>query len=155
MLMQGQYRIIDSKLELERGIEDLKSVWNEYKYLWFKIYGGKRTLDQNALKSVWYRDISIKRGDITAKEVERECKFNYGFPIVRRDPFRDFTYSIVDKFENFKVYDTKNFGKKTGLELKHLAMDGFAVTSIMTPEECGEYLTAMKNDYPYLRGRND
>lgn len=153
--MQGAYWIANSETAWKNLFSHLEGVKKEDKYARVKVDAGKRTLPQNALKSVWYGDIARQRGDVTAKDVERECKYKYGLPILRRDPFRDFVFKAIDGFDNFKKYKTENYGELTGLEIKHLSMDSYAVTSIMSVKELSEYAGMMQSDYPYLRGRKD
>jgi len=134
--MQGKYSIVNSALSLKNAISDITAAWVEHKWLRIKIECGKRTLPQNALKSVWYKDIADFRGDVTAKDVERECKLNYGVPILRRDVATNWVYEqSLDKLPH---------------EKKLIIMDRFAVTSIMSVKEKKEYLTCMQNDYTFL-----
>ena len=147
--MQGQYNIVNSALSLKNVIADITTAFLQDKWLRIKIDSGKRTLSQNALKSVWYKDIADFRGDVTSKDVERECKFNYGLPILRRDTFGDLLFSVIDRFDSSMMYKTSK-GDFTGLEIKHQSMDSFAVTSIMSVKEKKEYLNCMQSDYPFL-----
>ena len=48
--------------------------------------GKVRSLDQNALLHVWYREISAQRGDISASEAKGQCHHRYGVVIKSRDP---------------------------------------------------------------------
>ena len=134
--MNGEFWVVNSDRSLTNAIEHLRSVFSDKKYARVKIDAGKRTLDQNALKSVWYGLIAKHRGDVTAKDVERECKLNYGLSILRRDPARNWVYE--------KSVDMLPYEKKLRV------MDSFAVTSIMTVLELREYLAMMQSDYPFL-----
>lgn len=136
MTMSGEHWIINSLTKLKNCVEDLYKAFREHKYLYVKIEGGRRTLPQNALKSVWYKDIADHRGDVTAKDVELECKLNYGIPILRRDPGNNWIYE--------RSIDLLTYEKKVK------AMSRFAVTSIMSVDEKKEYLNMMQNDYPFL-----
>jgi len=134
--MQGQYSIVNSALSLKNVIADITAAFLQDKWLRIKIDSGKRTLSQNALKSVWYKDIADFRGDMTSKDVERECKLNYGVPILRRDVATNWVYEqSLDKLPH---------------EKKLIVMDRFAVTSLMSVKEKKEYLTCMQSDYPFL-----
>ena len=135
--MQGQYNIINSALSFKNAISDIENAWLKDKWVRVKIDSGKRTLPQNALKSVWYKEIADFRGDVTAKDVERECKLNYGVPILRRDVATNWVYEqSIDKLLH---------------EKKLIIMDIFSVTSIMSVKEKNEYLNLMQSDYPFLR----
>ena len=116
----------------------IEDEYKKYKYIRIKSYGGKRTLDQNSLKCVWYKEISEQRSDVSSKDVERECKYKYGLPILRRDPVHEYVFS--------RAVDPLPYEKRL------VVMDCFAVTSVMSVEQLTEYTKMMKIDYPYLRG---
>jgi hypothetical protein len=141
MLMQGQYKLINSKATLQNAIDYLQEIFDSHKYARVKVDTGKRTLPQNALKSIWYAHVAETRGDVTAKDVERECKYKYGLPILRRDPMHEYVFS--------KAVDPLPYEKRLKV------MDCFAVTSIMSVSELSEYLKTMQSDYPYLKGNKD
>jgi len=134
--MQGQYVIANCKRTLATAHKWLDDEFEKHKYCRVKIDGGKRTLSQNALKAVWYGDISKHRGDVTAKDVERECKYKYGLPILRQDTMHEYVFS--------KAVDVLPYEKRIKV------MDCFAVTSIMSVEQKKEYLQMMQNDYLFL-----
>ena len=137
--MEGKYQVVNSEKTLHMAQEWLSETFNEHKYARVQVDAGKRTLSQNALKSVWYAQIAKNRADVTAKDVERECKYKYGLPILRREPMHEYVFAnSVDKLD----YDRK---------LK--VMDCFSVTSIMSVEQLNEYMTMMQNDYPYLSNK--
>jgi len=134
--MQGEFYIVNNPLSLKTARDGITAAYEKDKYLRVKIDSGKRTLSQNALKAVWYKDIADFRGDVTAKDVERECKLNYGVPILRRDAATNWIYEqSIDKLPH---------------EKKLVIMDRFAVTSIMSVKEKKEYLNSMQSDYQYL-----
>lgn len=133
--------IADTKQKWESLHKHLSQVEKDQGFALVKIYAGMRTLPQNSLKAVWYGDIASKRGDTSAKEVERECKYKYGLPILRREPKYEFVFS--------KAVDVLDYERRLKV------MDCFAVTSIMSVEELSEYLDMMQSDYPYLRGRKN
>lgn len=132
----GEYWIVNSDHTRDNVKKEIDRVFAEKKYARVKIDSGKRTLSQNALKSVWYSDIAKQRGDVTAKDVERECKYKYGLPIIRRDAMQNYVHEqITDKL----AYDKR---------IK--VMDCFSVTSVMSVTELKEYLEMIQADYPYL-----
>lgn len=101
----------------------------------------KRSLDANAIKSVWYRDIAKYQEDVSIKEVERECKLKYGVTILRADPANNWIYErSLDKLP---------------YEKKLIIMDRLAVTSQMNTKQMNAYLECMKSDYPFLRSSRD
>lgn len=134
--MDGKYIVVNSERSLQSAIDDLSNAVKKHKYARVKIDAGKRTLSQNALKAVWYSDIAKMRDDVTAKDVERECKYKYGLPILRRDAKHEYVFS--------KSVDLLPYEKRL------VVMDCFAVTSVMSVSELKEYLTMMQNDHPYL-----
>lgn len=132
----GEYWVVNSEATRDNVKKEIDRVFAEKKYARVKIDAGKRTLSQNALKSVWYFDIAKHRGDVNAKDVERECKYKYGLPIIRRNAMQNYVHEqITDKL----IY-----------EKRIKVMDCFAVTSIMSVTELKEYLEMMRTDYPYL-----
>ena len=139
--MQGQHHVVNSEHTLKCFLQSAETLFNEHKYIVFKWVGGKRTLSQNALKSVWYADIAKHRGDMTAKEVENECKLEFGIPILRRDPANNWVYE--------RTLDRLPYDKRLTI------MPKFAVTSSMSVKELTEYLGEMQNRYPFLRSRGD
>lgn len=134
--MQGEFYIVNNPLSLKTARDGITEAYERDNYARVKIDSGKRTLSQNALKSVWYKDIADFRGDVTSKDVERECKLNYGVPILRRDVATNWVYEqSIDKLPH---------------EKKLIVMDRFAVTSIMSVKEKKEYLNCLQSDYPFL-----
>lgn len=126
---------INSRQSLLDWCQKLVDWWDEYHYINVTA-SDQRSLAQNALKSVWYKDIADRLGDRTAKDVERECKLVYGIPILRRDSMNNWVYErSLDKLRH---------------EKQLMLMDSFAVTSQMSVTELKEYLDTMQNDYPYL-----
>jgi hypothetical protein len=51
-----------------------------------------RSLNQNALFQIFYREIAAQKGDMSEEDVRRYCKLHFGVPILRRgdEAFRDF-----------------------------------------------------------------
>ena len=137
-MIVGEYWIVSSEQTKENVKREIDAVFLDKKYARVKIDAGKRTLSQNALKSVWYGDIAKYRGDVTAKDVERECKYKYGLPIIRRSQMQNYVH--------------ENITDKLPYEKRIKVMDCFAVTSIMSVKELKEYLEMMQSDYPFLVG---
>ena len=126
---------INSYSSLQSFVDKLAEFWIEHKYIKITVHN-MRSLSQNALKSVWYKDIADYYGDRTAKDVERECKFKYGLLILRRKEVNNWLYSrSIDKLR----YDKQL-----------ILIDSFAVTSAMSTAELKEYMNMMQVDYPFL-----
>ena len=100
----------------------------------------RRSLDMNALVNMWYKDISEVRGDVTAKDVQRECKVNYGTTILRREAGHNWVYK--------QTLDLLTY------EQRIKAIDCYAVTSVMSTAQLREYIGMMENDHPYLECKN-
>ena len=100
----------------------------------------KRSLDQNALKEVWYKDISEKREDMSINDVRRECKLLYGVPILRRDSDMDnwLFQQTLDKLDH---------------ERKLKVMDSFDITSKMSTAQMKEYLNEINLEHPWLESK--
>jgi hypothetical protein len=137
--MEGSYYRVNSEFTKKCAIDAIHDAFNNHKLGYVKLFFGKRTLPQNALKSVWYAEIAKERGDVTAREVENECKLNFGIPILRRDPGNNWIY--------------ENSIDKLPYEKRVKAMTRFAVTSLMSVKELTEYIKEMQNAYPYLEAR--
>lgn len=135
-MQSGQHRKVNSKESLQGAIDQITQEFAEHKYGVVTCYFGKRTLPQNSLKSIWYGEIAKRRGDVTAKEVERECKLTYGIPILRRQEMHNWVYE--------KSLDLLDYERKLKI------MDSFSVTSIMSVKELTEYMNEMKQQYSYL-----
>lgn len=133
--LQKLSAVINSYNSLQDFVDKLANFWIEHKYIRVTVHN-MRSLSQNALKSVWYQDIANRYGDRTAKDVERDCKRNYGLLILRRQTVHNYVYS--------KSIDLLPYDKQL------IAIDTFAVTSIMSTAELKEYLDMMQVDYPFL-----
>jgi len=126
---------VNSLKSLEMWFLELREYFEKHKYINCTA-SDRRSLDMNRLVNQWYKDIADVRGDVTALDVRRECKVNYGVPILRREEGHNWIYKqTIDRM----VYEQK---------LK--AIDLFAVTSVMSTAQLKEYLQCMENDYPYL-----
>lgn len=105
--------------------------------LTLEVYKGEkrhRSLPQNNISHVWYREIAQQAGDRTPEEVRRECKLSCGVPILRTesDEFR----AMYDKVVKGHDYETKL-----------LMMDYLPVTSLMSSEQMTEYLETVYYKY--------
>lgn len=135
--MRGNFRTINSDESLNDAINEIIELYKKDKYGQVGLYFGKRTLSQNALKSVWYSDIAKYRGDVTAKDVERECKLEFGVPILRRRELFNWKYErTLDKLPYEK-------------QLIFIGVE--KVTSEMTVKELSEYCDEMQNKYQWLQ----
>jgi hypothetical protein len=97
------------------------------------IAGAKRSTEQNALQWRWMQEIAEQRGDVTAQEVQAECKLTIGIPILRRDDmaFREQYDATVKGL----TYEQKLLVMQPPIE--------FPVTSRMTVKQKTEYLDAV------------
>lgn len=126
---------INSLKSLEEWQKKEREFFNEHKYINCSA-SDRRSLDQNALVHVWYKDIADHR-DVDVITVRRECKLNYGTQILRADDESlNWVYS--------KTIDRIRYEKKL------IIMDGFQITSIMSTAQLQKYLNAMEEDYPFL-----
>jgi hypothetical protein len=97
------------------------------------IAGAKRSTEQNALQWRWMQEIAEQRGDVTAQEVQAECKLTIGIPILRRDDmaFREQYDATVKGL----TYEQKLLVMQPPIE--------FPVTSRMNVKQKTEYLDAV------------
>ncbi len=89
-----------------------------------------RSLEQNDLSHVWYREIANQGKQHTIDEVKRECKLTIGIPILR---------AISDEFRATWDVFVKN-NPDASYEERLKLMDMIDVTSIMTTKQMSEYL---------------
>lgn len=130
---------INSLKTLEEWQQQEREFFEEHKYINCKA-SDRRSLDQNALVHVWYKDIAVHR-DIDEITVRRECKLNYGTQILRTD----------DEALNWVYSRTID---KIRYEKRLIVMDGFQITSIMSTAQLTKYLSRMEEDYPFLESVN-
>jgi len=126
---------INSLKSLEEWQAKEREFFNEHKYINCSA-SDRRSLDQNALVHVWYKDIADHR-DVDVITVRRECKLNYGTQILRAD----------DEALNWVYSQTID---RIRYEKRLIIMDGFQITSIMSTAQLQKYLSAMEEDYPFL-----
>jgi len=130
-----RYRV-NSKKALYEFLDDACKMFEEIHYFNATLTD-KRSLDQNALKEVWYKEISERREDMSINDVRRECKLLYGVPILRRDSDMDnwLFQQTLDKLDH---------------ERKLKVMDSFDITSKMSTPQMKEYLNEINLEYPWL-----
>ena len=137
--MTTQKYIINTPKKLESFFEDARFLYSDIKYMNATI-SDKRSLDQNALKEVWYKDISTHRGDVSINEARRECKLKHGVTILRRDsPMNNWLYE--------KSLDLLPYEKQL------IMMDAFGITSEMSTSQMKEYLSEINLEYPALESK--
>ena len=96
-----------------------------------------RSIDANATIRLCYKQIQQMSEGMTAKDVERQCKLNYGVPILRRDcEIQDYVFGDLER--------------RYGYERMLKIMDMFAVTSTMNTKQCGEMIEQMLLDHSYI-----
>lgn len=93
-----------------------------------------RSLMQNDLSHVWYREIAKQSQHMTLDEVKRECKLTCGVPILRAEnaEFNTMWCNVV------KGHD---------YEARILMMEFLPVTSLMSAQQMSDYLIAMYYKY--------
>ncbi len=126
---------VNSIKSLNEWQQKEREFFNEHKYINCSA-SDRRSLDQNALVNVWYKDIADHR-DVSVITVRRECKLNYGTQILRAD-------STALNWLYSKTIDILPY------EQRLIIIDGFQVTSIMSTTQLQKYLNAMEEDYPFL-----
>jgi len=95
-----------------------------------------RSLDQNRLQHMWYREAAEQLKEYTALEYRQICKLTLGIPILRGEDY-----------EFQQLYDKTV--KPLTYEDKIALMDWFPVTSLMTKMQKKDFLDAQ---YVYLTG---
>ena len=132
-------QVVNSAESLSRVLGDIRSMWNEHKFLRVNIKTGKdRTLDQNAISHTWYEQIARELREGTPEDVKCECKLRFGVPILRAND-ADFR----------EMYDASIRGHLT-YEQKLRAMRFLPVTSLMTTAQLSQYLVDVQNEYAQL-----
>ena len=92
-----------------------------------------RSLTQNALSHVWYAEIAKTESEFTAGEVKRNCKLQFGVPILREDSaYSEMIGKILDPLE---------------YEDRVKAMDYLSVSSLMKKPQMSRYLEAIQAHY--------
>ena len=128
---------INSTSSYEATCKALWSFWVKHKYANVAL-STRRSLDQNALVNQWYSDIARQYDGNTFLDVRRQCKLDYGVPILKRD------------CEVHNYVFSKSLDRIRDREKRLKVMDTFAVTSAMSTAQLKEYLNQMHQDHPYL-----
>lgn len=95
----------------------------------------KRSVSQNSLAHEWYTQIASELRELSAHEVKRECKLNYGIPILRAED------------EDFRAQYDGLIKGRFSYEEKLQVMDWMPVTSLMTTDQLSRYLEAVQSAY--------
>ena len=127
--------VINSMDSLQRVIGDLRSLWNQHKFLRLNVKAGiDRSLPQNAITHVWYAQIARELREDDELGWKSYCKLHHGVPILRAED------------EDFKeTYDAVI--KPLTYEQKLIAMRCWPVTSLMTKEQLSKYAEAVQADF--------
>jgi len=129
---------VNSRQSCENTCRAVWAFWTKNKNINVSL-STKRSLDQNALVNQWYTDIAHCCQD-SFLNIRRQCKLNYGVPILSRDDiYRERVFNSLKK----------SFPYDKLLEI----MDIFSVTSVMSTEQLKEYLNQMHEDHPYLEAK--
>ena len=121
-ICQELYKIVVSDKEYEIVVRD----WSE-----------KRTLSANAQQWVWYKQISNHYGSET-KQVARECKLDFGLPIVLRNP----------KYGPVIDYTLNNIGFHSMMREDQIkVIDIVQITSLFNTKEHNEYRENLQDYY--------
>lgn len=129
---------LEAKGDLRRAIEQISKHLTKNLDIksWELILRPKpsgRSLAQNALSAVWYREIAEQNND-SELDVRRHCKLQFGIPILEKSE-RDF----IDRWNEMS--------KNMSYMAQHYAMDYIKVTSIFTVEEKSQFLQDIEHYY--------
>lgn len=128
--------VINSAEALQNAIGDMRSKFQQYKFLRVKIKTGRdRTLDANAVTHVWYGQIAREQGDTTPADVKAYCKLHFGVPILLAEE-PEFAEMYLRLIKNRFSYEEK-------LEL----MKRLPVTSLMTTPQLNLYRDIMQAEF--------
>jgi len=99
--------------------------------------GANRTLEQNQLAFLWYREVAEQMGDRTATEVRAHCKLHHGVKmlVTENEAFRAAWHARFLRWE----YEAK-------LELMVEPLD-LPVTRLMTTKQLTQYLDAIADEF--------
>ena len=100
--------------------------FKEHKFLAVKIQKATRSQIQNNWVNKFYSMVSRQQGN-PRDELENECKYKYGLPILLRDD-----PEMASMWRTMLANLTK--------KQRRLAMKGVKMTSQFDPAECGEYI---------------
>ena len=99
--------------------------------------GANRSIEQNALAFLWYREIAEQMGDRTATEVRAHCKLHHGVKmlVTENGAFRAAWHARFLRWD----YEAK-------LELMVEPLD-LPVTRLMTTKQLTQYLDAIADEF--------
>jgi hypothetical protein len=130
-----RYTIRDTS-RLAQVIGELLRLFTEHGFLSLTVSTDKlRSLSQNAISHVWYEQIAKVLNEQTVNEVKRECKLNYGVPILRAES------------DEFRAYYDDLIKHRYTYEEKLRMMDYMPITSLMSTDQLNQYLDAMQKAY--------
>lgn len=126
-----------------RGLINSKESWREWcvktynffcenKYCQVTI-NDKRSLDQNSAIRVLYKQIYDHRGDMTEIEVERQCKLEYGVPLLRNEcvVFNDMFTALERRYNYDQLLQIMDKFKVTSDDRFSVVMAEQMITQIM------------------------
>lgn len=126
--------VINSAESLQTALGDLRTLWNQHKFLRVSVKAGKdRSIPQNALTHAWYAQIARELREDDELGWKCYCKLHHGVPIMRADDEFRSTYDAVIK--------------PLAYEQKLVAMRCWPVTSLMTKEQLSKYAQAVQADF--------
>lgn len=130
--MSNRYFVVNSEERVKRFTERIKELFEANKYVRFTWSLEKRSLDQNALINIWYREIGNKLGE-EEKEVRARCKLDYGVPIRKREE----KFAKVWKALEQRVFNAYNTPPR---EVALAFIENFSITSEMDSQQMSEYM---------------
>ena len=128
--------LIESSQELTDWFTDVHKMGEGFYPITLQVSKGNkkhRSLEQNALIHMWYREIADQTGDSTMLDIKRYCKLNIGIPLLLEDAeFSEKYYRVM-----------KDVDYEDELE----AMDLIDVTSLMTTKQMSQYIDNMEYEF--------
>ncbi len=126
---------IATEAQCQAACGAIRTAFREHGYLRVQFSESKpRSLSQNALKEVFYEQISRELAEDTIEGVTCECKLRFGVPILRRDD------------QDFKtMYDSALKGMSYENKLKVIRY--LPVTSLMNTTQLSEYVETISREY--------
>jgi hypothetical protein len=134
--LSNTYFVVNSEERVARFSKRIAELFADKKYIRFSWSFEKRSLDQNALLNIWYREIGNELGE-EAIDVRARCKLDYGVPIRRREE----KFNKVWKALEQRVF---NAYKSTPREVALAFIREFAITSEMDTQQMTEYMQTIK-----------
>lgn len=105
--------------------------------------GADRSIDQNALMWLWYREICDQLNEQSPPELHTECKLTLGVPIILADPRKD--------QETFRESWNLHLAHQP-YEIQRDLIEHMPVTSMMTTHQMTEYLNAIHKRFTIENG---